>query len=51
MIPHNAYDIQVVMNMFQGLVMKEFMCRVSHSISVIRRLIPNVWVGSPVTER
>ena len=29
-IPYNAYDIQVVMDMIQGLIVKEFMGRVSH---------------------
>ena len=39
-IPYNPYDIQVVMEMVQGLIVKEFMRRVSHQLSSIRRLSP-----------
>ncbi len=39
-IPYNAYDIQVVMEMVQGFIVKEFMGRVSHRLSQIRLLSP-----------
>ena len=36
MIAHNPDDIQVGVQTLQGLIVKEFMCRISHGISVIR---------------
>ena len=39
-IPYNAYDIQVVMDIGQRLIVKEFMGRVSHRVSGIRLLSP-----------
>ena len=39
-VAHNAYDIQVIVQMFQGLIVKKFMGRISHGISGIRCLFP-----------
>ncbi len=44
MVSHNPYDIQVVVQMFQGFIVKKFMGRVSHGLSSIKPLTPDEWV-------
>ena len=51
MVSHNTTDIQVVMEVFQQLIVKEFMFCVSQGISSIKRLTPFQWVGRHVTLR
>ena len=46
MVSHNPYDIQVVVQMFQGFIVKKFMGRVSHGLSSIKPLTPDEWVAS-----
>ena len=50
-IPNNATDIQIVMQVTQSLIMKKFMFRVSHGVSSIKSLTPVKWVGRHVTLR
>ena len=50
MIPNNAYDIQVSVDMFQALLMKKFVGRVSHGLSSIKSLTPCKWVGRQLTK-
>ena len=50
-IPHNPYDIQVVVQVAQLFIMKKFMCRVSHGLSSLKSLTPSQWVGRHVTLR
>ena len=50
-IPNNATDIQIVMQVTQSFIMKKFMFRVSHGVSSIKSLTPVKWVGRHVTLR
>jgi len=49
-IPNNAYDIQVVVQMLQRLIMKKFVGRVSHGLSSIKSLSPAKWDGRHIAE-
>ena len=48
MVSHNPYDIQVVVQMTQLLIVKKFVFCVSHGIglSSIKPLTPDEWVAS-----
>jgi len=50
-IPHNADDIQVVVQMLQGFIVKKFMGCVSHGISSIKSLTSLKWVGRHTIKR
>ena len=50
-VAHNAYDIQVSVEMFQGLIVKKFMCCISHGLSSIKSLTPAKWVGRHIVKR
>lgn len=50
-IPHTPYDIQVIVQTLQGLIVKKFMCRVSHGLSSLKSLTPTQWVGRHATLR
>ena len=50
-ISHNATDIQVVVQVTQCLVSKEFVFCISHGISSLKSLTLIQWVGRPVTLR
>jgi hypothetical protein len=50
-ISHNATDIQVVVQVTQCLVSKEFVFCISHGLSSIKSLTPIQWVGRHVTLR
>ena len=51
-IPNNATDIQLVVQVAQRLIFEKFMFCVSHGISSLKSLTPAKWVGNRhVTKR
>ena len=51
MITHNTENIQIIVQILQSLIEKEFMFRVSHGISNIKSLTPVQLVGRHTIKR